>query len=131
MQPTARHRHFEVHGLVEAERSWTAHSACYHGPMPKLIVEASPVGPDKEVDVPDGGDLVDVSDETLLPIPFSCRSASCGTCQIEVVEGAELLEEPEEDESDLLDLIGGSSRSRLACQARLKPGPGLVRVRPV
>jgi ferredoxin len=99
--------------------------------MPKLIVEASPVGPDKEVEVPDGGELVEVSDETLLPIPFSCRSASCGTCQIEVVEGAEFLEDPEEDEADLLDLIGGSSRSRLACQARLKPGPGLVRVRPV
>jgi 2Fe-2S ferredoxin len=98
--------------------------------MPKLIVVASPVGPDKEVDVPEGGELVDVSDRTLLPIPFSCRSASCGTCHIEVLEGRQYLEAPEEDELDLLDIIGGSPQSRLACQAKLKAGAGLVRVRP-
>src|SRR5690606_34619412 len=42
---------------------------------------------DLEVDVPEGGPLVDVCDEHDAPVPFSCRSASCGTCRLDVLEG--------------------------------------------
>ncbi len=86
---------------------------------------------DKTAEAPDGGELVDICDAILAPIPFSCRSASCGTCHIEVLEGGEFLEPPNEEEADLLDLLRGPEGSRLACQARVKPGPGFLRVRPV
>jgi ferredoxin len=99
--------------------------------MPKVVVEANPAGGQKEVDVPDGGSVMDVADEQWLPIPFSCRSASCGTCQCEVLEGAEYLEAPGSDEADLLDVVGGPAGSRLACQLALKAGPGVVRLRPI
>ncbi len=95
------------------------------------MVVDSPVGPDKEVDCPDGGPLVDHADEARLPIPFSCRSASCATCHVEVIEGAEYLEPAEEDERDLLDVIDAGENARLACQMCLKAGAGLVKVRPV
>jgi 2Fe-2S ferredoxin len=80
--------------------------------------------------VPEGAELVDVADEVRLPIPFSCRSASCATCLIEVVEGAELLAEPNPDERGLLEILGAPAEQRLACQVRVLPGAGRVVVRP-
>lgn len=99
--------------------------------MPKLIVDANPAGATKEIDVPEGGSVMDLADEQWLPIPFSCRSASCATCQCEVLEGAEMIETPGEDEAELLDVVGGPEGSRLACQMVLKAGSGNVRLRPV
>lgn len=99
--------------------------------MPTIEFEGAGIAGDKMIDVPEGGDLVDICDQVLAPIPFSCRSASCGTCHIVVLEGHELLEKPDEDEEDLLDLLDGPEGSRLACQARVKAGPGLIRVRPI
>ena len=50
-----------------------------------------------EANAPEGGRLVDFCDELRAPIPFSCRSASCGTCRMEILEGTELLEPPRDD----------------------------------
>lgn len=99
--------------------------------MPTIEFEGTGLAGEKTAEAPDGGDLLDICDEVLAPIAFSCRSASCGTCHIEVLEGAELLEKPAEDEEDLLDLLDGPENARLACQARVKPGPGFIRIRPV
>jgi ferredoxin len=98
--------------------------------VPKLIVLENAVGPQREVDLPEGGEIVDAADEVRLPIPFSCRSATCGTCLVEVVEGAECLAEPNSDEADLLAILDGPPENRLACQARLLSGPGTVKLRP-
>jgi len=99
--------------------------------MPTIEFEGVGLAADKITDAPDGGDLVDICDKILAPIPFSCRSASCGTCHIEVLEGLELLERPNAEEADLLDILDGGANTRLACQARVKPGPGFIRIRPV
>lgn len=83
------------------------------------------------VEAPPGARLVDLCDENAAPVPFSCRSASCGTCRIDVLEGAELLEPPRDEELDVLDIFGDDpSRRRLACQARVRQGSGLIRVKP-
>jgi ferredoxin len=82
------------------------------------------------VEAPSGGALVDLCDDSSAPVPFSCRSASCATCRIEVLEGAELFEEAEDEELAILDVFGARpDEQRLACQAKLKPVPGRVRVR--
>lgn len=97
--------------------------------MPKIDFLASPAGPEKSIDVPEGGMLVDLCDDALAPIPFSCRSASCATCHVEVLAGAALLESPEDEEQELLDVVGGPEGSRFACQVRVKGGEGLIRLR--
>ena len=97
--------------------------------MPKIEFLGNSIGPAKIVDVPEGGELVDICDRYFAPIPFSCRSASCGTCHVEVLEGAELLAPPDEQEEELLDILGGDGTTRLACQARVKPGTGLIQLR--
>jgi len=99
--------------------------------MPTIEFEGAGIARDKLAEAPEGGALVDICDQILAPIPFSCRSASCGTCHIRVLEGAELLEPPGEAEAELLDLLDGPPDSRLACQACVKAGAGFIRVRPV
>ena len=92
----------------------------------KLIAESS-TGRTVEIDAASGAALVDLCDAHNAPIPFNCRVASCGTCRIHVLEGAEQLLPPAEDELDLLDVFNAAPpRIRLACQARL--GPGAVRI---
>ncbi len=88
-------------------------------------------GAAKEVEAPQGGALVDLCDTHYAPIPFSCRSATCGTCHVVVVEGAEHFEPPNEAEAELLGILGGPKTSRLACQAVVKAESGVVRLRSV
>jgi 2Fe-2S ferredoxin len=99
--------------------------------MPRVVFEAPDVQP-LTVDAPDGGALCDLIDTKNAPVPFSCRSASCGTCRIVILEGAGELLTPEDEELDLLEVFGATpDKQRLACQAKMKKGLGLLRVRPV
>src|ERR1700722_13459672 len=96
------------------------------------VLFESTEAPSVDVEAPAGTALVDPCDEKNAPVPFSCRSASCGTCRIDVLEGAALLEPPRDEELDILDIFGDDpKRRRLACQARLGSGEGRVRVCPV
>jgi ferredoxin len=98
--------------------------------MPTIEFEGSGMAGEKTAEVPEGGELLDICDSVLAPVAFSCRSASCGTCHIEILQGEDLLDPPGEEEQDLLDLLDGPANGRLACQAKVKPGPGLIRIRP-
>lgn len=83
-----------------------------------------------EVDVPEGGALVDLCDLHEAPVPFSCRSASCGTCRVDVLEGLESFEAPSDDEADVLAIFADPPTRRLACSAKLRPGSGVIAIRP-
>ncbi len=97
--------------------------------MPRIVFIGLE-GETAEADAPAGAALVDLCDTVNAPIPFSCRSASCGTCRLVVLEGAQYLAEAEDEELQVLDAFGQKPPDRrLACQARLLAGPGLVRVR--
>ena len=95
------------------------------------VVFESPLQEPLRADAPTGGTLADLCDAVQAPVPFSCRSANCGTCRIVVLDGGAELEIPEDEELDLLDIFGAPKNQRLACCARLRAGPGIVRVRPV
>ena len=102
--------------------------------MPTVIFErtASDPGEPLTVAVPEGGALVDTCDDHSAPVPFSCKSAACGTCRIEILEGADELLPPADDELDVLDIFDmPPPRHRLACQAKMKPGLATLRVRGV
>lgn len=98
--------------------------------MPTVMFEASPLGPAVLTEA-GAGRLIDVCDDARAPVVFSCRDARCATCRVEVVEGEQHLEPPAPGELDLLERLGAPSRLRLACQAVLRAGPGLVRLRGV
>ena len=67
--------------------------------------------------MPPGTALVDICDDhPEAEVPFSCRSASCGTCRCRVVSGMEALSKAEDDELDVLEVFGDGSDVRLCCQ---------------
>jgi 2Fe-2S ferredoxin len=90
------------------------------------IVRFEPAG--YEVEAKAGTRLVDLTDDhPRAEVPYSCRSASCGTCRVLVVEGMEGLSEPDDDEQDVLDIFGNEANVRLCCQISLvKNVPRLV-----
>ena len=87
-----------------------------------------------ELDVEPGEAIVDITDEhPAANVPYSCRSATCGTCRCYVLEGANGLSAPEIDELEVLDLFGDSpSEVRLGCQAKVSgTGPRRIVLRVV
>jgi len=100
--------------------------------MPTVIFEALDDSDPVRIDAPDGGAIADLCDENDAPIPFSCRSANCGTCRIHVLEGGDLLLDAEDEELDVLDIFAvAPPAQRLACQAKMRAGAGTVRIRAV
>jgi 2Fe-2S ferredoxin len=90
--------------------------------MPQVTFVSSDGLRKKTVDAKGGVSLADLCDDHEAPIPFSCRSASCATCHIEVLEGQEALAPPADEELDVLDAIQSPPpRNRLCCQAKLQP----------
>lgn len=99
--------------------------------MPTVVFEAKGAK-SVTVEAPEGGALGDMCDRSDAPIPFSCRSANCGTCRVAIEEGAELLLPPEDEELDILDVFNVTpDRHRLACQAKARAGAGRLRLRAV
>lgn len=97
--------------------------------MPTFEFSGNELGPAAMADIEAGGPLIDVCDQARAPVLFSCRSASCGTCRVDVLEGADLLAPPGRDELDVLEIFASPRTHRLACQAVARPGPGLIRLR--
>ena len=78
--------------------------------MAKLIIDNA------EHELPDGFPIAEISEKA--GVPFSCNSGVCGTCQIEIVEGTENLNELNQEERDL----GMDRNNRLSCQCVINGG---------
>lgn len=98
--------------------------------MPTVEFDAPP-RPLLSLQVEDEARILDVCDTHATPVPFSCRGASCGTCQVEMLQGADQFLPAEDEELDLLEAIGCDPKVRLACCCKLRPGATLVRMRPL
>ena len=64
--------------------------------------------------------LRDACDEAAAPVPFSCRSTSCGTCRVDVIAGIELLDEAGEEERAVLSIFGDDVRPWLSAGGQTK-----------
>ncbi|MBN1169490.1 2Fe-2S iron-sulfur cluster binding domain-containing protein [Candidatus Micrarchaeota archaeon] len=74
----------------------------------------------KTVEIPDGSLLGEL--EGKCAILFACKTGSCGSCKVRVVEGMENLEPPNEAEKIGLETFGTDSKERLLCQCKIKKG---------
>jgi ferredoxin len=99
------------------------------GGMIRVDFDGNAQGQGKSALARPGDALIDISDEVSAPISFSCRSASCGTCRVEVLEGEALLAPASPEEQEVLDIFDAPASQRLACQARLVEGAEEGRVR--
>jgi 2Fe-2S ferredoxin len=71
------------------------------------------------VDAPTGKSVCDIMLENDIDIEHACdRVCACTTCHVLVREGYNSLNEPEEQEEDMLDKAWGlEAVSRLSCQS--------------
>ena len=86
--------------------------------MPKMTF-IEPDGTRREVDAPLGLSVLEIAHRNAVDIEGACEgSLACSTCHVIVeTDWFERLEEPSEDEEDMLDLAFGLTRtSRLGCQ---------------
>jgi len=86
--------------------------------MPKMTF-VEPDGSLREVDAPVGLSVLEIAHRNNIDLEGACEgSLACSTCHVIVdQEWFELLQEPTEDEEDMLDLAFGLTHtSRLGCQ---------------
>ncbi len=86
--------------------------------MPRMIF-VEPDGTRLDVDAPIGHSLLQIAWDNKIDIEGACEGAmACSTCHVIVApEWSGRLDEPTEDEEDMLDLAFGLTRtSRLGCQ---------------
>lgn len=74
-----------------------------------------------EIDIPVGKTILDASRLGRIPNGSVCGGVcACSSCHVRVVNGAEILSPPEDDELDMLEhSFDVRPDSRLACQARV------------
>ncbi|BGP54093.1 hypothetical protein JCM8202_003092 [Rhodotorula sphaerocarpa] len=112
-----------------AVRMFSASAASAHGgkgrPKPGEGIKLHFKKPDGEivtVEANEGDDIVDVSWEYDLDIEAACeKSVACSTCHVILEDDVyDKLEEPDDDENDMLDLAFGlTDTSRLGCQVKV------------
>lgn len=86
--------------------------------MPKMIF-IEPDGTHREVDAPLGLSILEIAHRNDIDIEGACGgSLACSTCHVIVdADWYGKIDEPEEEEEDMLDLAFGLTRtSRLGCQ---------------
>jgi 2Fe-2S ferredoxin len=75
--------------------------------------------------------LLDVAENFDIFLDHACGgNCACTTCHVHVKQGAELLNEADDDEADRLDMAADLTlQSRLGCQAVIeKPGTVVVEI---
>ena len=86
--------------------------------MPKITF-VNPDGSETEVDAANGLSVLEVAHKNDIDLEGACEgSLACSTCHVIVAEEwFDKLEEPTEEEEDMLDLAFGLQQtSRLGCQ---------------
>lgn len=93
--------------------------------MPTVLVKAiSPNENDKSYEVKEGQLLFDQLEQLGCVLPHGCLAGSCGSCRIEILEGAENLSIAGAVESDTIAAIeknyaGLNKKIRLSCRAKV------------
>ncbi len=89
--------------------------------MPRVVF-VSPDGAKREIDAPVGKTILEIAWANDVDIEGACEGVmACSTCHVIVASGDfGRLDEPSEDEDDMLDLAWGvCPTSRLGCQITL------------
>lgn len=89
--------------------------------MPKMVFVLSG-GERKEVDAPVGLSVLEIAHKNNISLEGACEgSLACSTCHVIVDEEFfDALDEPTENEEDMLDLAFGLTHtSRLGCQIKM------------
>jgi len=74
----------------------------------------------EEIEVENGKNLKDLTSEKGWNVAYGCEDGFCGTCLVELVEGAENLSKIDDVEETTLTAMGLlDGKHRLACQCKI------------
>ncbi|CAO1633000.1 unnamed protein product [Jaminaea pallidilutea] len=119
--------------ISTAQRSFTTTQTAYHGTLQrpkegtgiKVTFRDSKGSDIRTVEANEGDDLLSIAHEYDIDLEGACEgSIACSTCHVILQpEVYDQLEEPGDDENDMLDLAFGlTDTSRLGCQIKLTKG---------
>ena len=90
--------------------------------MPKMVFVSADGSTRMEVEAPVGLSVLEIAHRNDIDVEGACEgSLACSTCHVIVdPDWYDQLDEPTEEEEDMLDLAFGLTRtSRLGCQIRM------------
>eukprot|EP00946_MAST-07B_sp_MAST-7B-sp1_P000499 g499.t1 len=93
-------------------------------PGPITVTFVEPDGEEYEVEAAVGDNMLDVAHDNDIELEGACGGElACSTCHVVLEESYyEKLDEPDEEEEDMLDLaLGLTDTSRLGCQVCASP----------
>lgn len=98
-------------------------------PRPKYPVTfVLPDGSDYEVEAKQGDSLVLASGRGPYPISTGCSDGTCGTCSVEVLDGADMLTPADSHEEETKKNNGVAEHMRLGCQTAVLGSGVKVRI---
>ncbi|KZO90990.1 ferredoxin [Calocera viscosa TUFC12733] len=103
-----------LHGPIERPPPGTGIKVTFQDSKGNLI---------KTVEVNEGDNLLDIAHEYDVDLEGACEgSVACSTCHVILrPEDFDRLEEPSDDENDMLDMAFGlTDTSRLGCQVKMR-----------
>lgn len=86
------------------------------------LVVVGPKGDEQTVTTYAGSTILGASGQFRHPIASGCSDSSCGTCHVEILEGAENLSEPTAREKGTLKDAGHPAGQRLSCRTEVLKG---------
>lgn len=91
--------------------------------IPKVdLVIVGPDGNEQAIKVDVGSSIVSASSRMKRPIATGCSDSTCGTCRVDILEGAENCVEQSPRERATLKDNGFPTTYRLACRTELVKG---------
>ncbi|MDP2317663.1 MAG: 2Fe-2S iron-sulfur cluster-binding protein [Pseudomonadota bacterium] len=81
-----------------------------------------PKGDEQSVTTYAGSTILGASGQLRHPIASGCSDSTCGTCHVEILEGADNLSEPTARERGTLRESGHPAGQRLSCRTEILKG---------
>ena len=96
--------------------------------IPKVeVIVVGPDGNEQSVKVDVGSSIVSASSRMKRPLATGCSDSTCGTCRVEILEGADNVVEQSARERATLKDNGYPQTMRLGCRTELVKGTVKVR----
>jgi ferredoxin len=86
------------------------------------VVVVGPKGNEQTVTTYAGSTILGASGQLRHPIASGCSDSSCGTCHVEILEGADNLSEQSAREKGTLKSANHPATQRLACRTEVLHG---------
>ncbi len=91
------------------------------------LVVVGPDGTEQTIKADVGSTVISASGKMKRPVASGCSDSTCGTCHVEILEGAEGLAEQVARERVTLKQAGFPATQRLGCRAEILSGRVKVR----